>query len=399
MVQDSTSLQLIHHSPDLKRLYKEGYEIEIRENYLLLKNVPYVCLDAEIKYGVMIAALAYNDNVAVQPPDHTVWWAGFMPCDRDGNSLAHILQVGRNSVTGPRARQELGDGVLGDYNFSKKPVDGAYADYYEKMTTYEQLISRHALELDPNVTAQTFAPALASQDSPFVYSDSATARAQIGPVVDKLKLSSVAIVGLGGTGSYILDFVAKTPVKEIHLFDGDRFGQHNAFRAPGAPPAETFEQPPRKSDYYKDIYSTMHRGISSHSYIDEANVEFLKDMDFVFLASGSGELTQLAERRLLEFEVPFVRVGMGLYKTEDEFVGGMLRIAFNKPSRELPTPNDDEGIYTSAIQIADLNALNAVLAVIRWKKYLEFYVDAEPRAAMLYQISGNSLSNNDGDRT
>jgi tRNA A37 threonylcarbamoyladenosine dehydratase len=46
----------------------------------------------------------------------------------------------------------------------------------------------------------------------------------------------------GGTGSYVLDFVAKTPVKEIHLFDGDIFDQHNAFRAPGAPSGEELEQ-------------------------------------------------------------------------------------------------------------------------------------------------------------
>jgi hypothetical protein len=32
----------------------------------------------------------------------------------------------------------------------------------------------------------------------------------------------------------VLDFTAKTHVKEIHLFDGDTFFQHNAFRAPGA---------------------------------------------------------------------------------------------------------------------------------------------------------------------
>jgi hypothetical protein len=37
--------------------------------------------------------------------------------------------------------------------------------------------------------------------------------------------------GLGGTGSYILDLVSKTPVNEILLFDSDDFLQHNAFRS------------------------------------------------------------------------------------------------------------------------------------------------------------------------
>ena len=32
-------------------------------------------------------------------------------------------------------------------------------------------------------------------------------------------------------------------------------------------------------------------------------------------------------------------------------------------------------IYRSNIQVADLNALNATLAVIRWKQYFGFYQD------------------------
>jgi hypothetical protein len=39
-----------------------------------------------------------------------------------------------------------------------------------------------------------------------------------------------------------LDFVAKTPVEEIHLFDSDVFLQHNAFRAPGAINKERFSE-------------------------------------------------------------------------------------------------------------------------------------------------------------
>ena len=36
-------------------------------------------------------------------------------------------------------------------------------------------------------------------------------------VTMKLELRKIAILGLGGTGSYVLYFVAKTPVREIHL--------------------------------------------------------------------------------------------------------------------------------------------------------------------------------------
>ncbi len=36
------SRQLISRSPDLQRLEDEGYDLEIRSGYLLVKDVPYV---------------------------------------------------------------------------------------------------------------------------------------------------------------------------------------------------------------------------------------------------------------------------------------------------------------------------------------------------------------------
>ena len=57
----------------------------------------------------------------------------------------------------------------------------------------------------------------------FRYLDTASSRAGISLLTGKLAVPKVAIVGLGGTGAYILDLVAKTPVSEIHLFDGDDF--------------------------------------------------------------------------------------------------------------------------------------------------------------------------------
>ena len=57
----------------------------------------------------------------------------------------------------------------------------------------------------------------------FRYPDMATTRAGIGAATEKLLSDRVAIIGLGGTGSYILDLLAKSPINEIHIFDGDVF--------------------------------------------------------------------------------------------------------------------------------------------------------------------------------
>ena len=76
----------------------------------------------------------------------------------------------------------------------------------------------------------------------------------------KLAPLRIAIVGLGGTGSYVLDLVAKTSVREIHLFDDDLFLQHNAFRAPGAASLDDLRRQLTKVQYLHDLYSKMRSG-------------------------------------------------------------------------------------------------------------------------------------------
>lgn len=83
----------------------------------------------------------------------------------------------------------------------------------------------------------------------------ATARAGVSGLSDRLEGGSVAIIGLGGTGSYVLDLVSKTPVAAIHLFDDDLFLQHKAFRAPGAGAGEDITARRTKVDHFANVYS------------------------------------------------------------------------------------------------------------------------------------------------
>ena len=50
--------------------------------------------------------------------------------------------------------------------------------------------------------------------------------------------------------------------------------------------------------------------------------------------------------------------------------------------------------YATNIQVADLNALNA-LAVVRWKKLFGFYLDFEGEHNSTYSIDTNSLISDD----
>lgn len=391
------SRELISRSPDLKRLQDEGYDIEERAGHLLVKHVPYVNPSGEVKYGTTISKLELSGDVTTKPTDHVVYFDGETPCNRHGQVLSKIV----NSS----GHQDFGSGIVAEHTFSSKPANG-YPDYYEKMTTYVHMLAGPAQAIDPDATAKTFPVIEATEDeSVFWYIDTASSRAEIGAISEKLKLHSVAIVGLGGTGAYILDLVAKTPVGEIHLFEGDRFLQHNAFRSPGAPSIDELRQAQRKVSYFHERYSRMHRHIIPHEgYLQEGNLEILRGMAFVFLAIDDGKAKEAIVAALEEYGIPFVDVGMGVYEA-DGFLAGQLRVTTSTPQQRdhvrhknrIPFSDreDEEDDYSQNIQIADLNALSAALAVIKWKKLFGFYRDLENEHFTIYEVDGNHILNED----
>lgn len=386
--------QLINRSPDLKQLRNEGYHVEIRSQHLLLHDIPYVNSKGEVKRGTLVSVLDLAGQKTTTPSTHVALFQGDQPCHKDGSVIEEIRHQSR--------QKRLANDLVVDRSFSNKP-SGGYENYHHKMSTYAAIIAGPAEALDPNATPRTF-PVLESneEESVFKYRDTASSRAGIGALSQKLELSKVAIVGLGGTGSYILDLVSKTPVSEIHLFDGDKFSQHNAFRAPGAAPMSSLEEEPQKVDYLREVYSAIHRGVVAHdTYIDEANSEALQEMDFVFLSLDKSNVKKELIKRLEEFGVPFVDVGMGI-NIDGDSLGGTVRTTASTEDRrdhvEERIPLDDgaaDDAYSQNIQIADLNALNASLAVIRWKKLFGFYSDLEGEHHSAYMINGNEIINDE----
>lgn len=385
------SRALINRNPDLRRLQDDGYDIRIVAQHLAM-DVPYVNSRREVRRGTLVSTLALNADMTMRPDNHVMMFAGEHPCDQHGAELARIKHASN--------RQVIAEGLTVEYSFSSKPTDG-YADYYEKMTTYANILWGPAHAIDPRCTPRTYPVLLADDDeSVFLYLDTASSRAGITGVNAKLAMPKLAIIGIGGTGSYVLDLVAKTPPGEIHLFDGDRFLQHNAFRSPGAASKDQLAQRWNKAEYFAAQYAPMRRGIIAHPYhITPDNVWDLDEMSFVFLCMDKG----VPKAPIIEhFEargIPFIDVGMGI-NLIDNALQGMLRVTTSTPAKRdhvrqrvsLADPAvDDE--YHHNIQIADLNALNAALAVMRWKKYCGFYHDLEREHHTTLSIDGNHLLN------
>jgi hypothetical protein len=364
---------------------------------LVVSDIPYATSRREVAYGKLIAFLNMANDTVGKPRDHVVKFAGEYPCDGKGKEIVQIRNASGD--------EPLGDGLIANHTFSAKPQQGDYQTYYDLILGYIRILGGPAETIDPIPTPRQFRPVPAvDDDDVFVYEDTASSRAEIGAVTDKLRLPSVAIIGLGGTGSYLLDLLAKVPIREIHLFDGDRYLQHNAFRSPGAPALQALESRPYKVEHWASIYSQMHRGIRPHAvFIDAENIELLKGMTFVFIACDRGAVKSQLVTFLQENEISFLDVGMGV-NLVDGSLGGLLRVTtitsghwshLGTQGRISIADDETDNEYVRNIQIADLNALNASLAVVKFKKLFGFYRDLELEHNTTYTIDGNALINDD----
>ena len=94
---------------------------------------------------------------------------------------------------------------------------------------------------------------------------------------------------------------------------------------------------------------------------------------------------------------------MGLEPPVDGSLGGILRVTTSTPEkrdhfhdgRVAFAGGGEKDIYSSNIQVADLNALNAVMAVIKWKKIRGFYRDLERELHSTYTTDVNMVVNGD----
>jgi len=237
----------------------------------------------------------------------------------------------------------------------------------------------------------------------FKYPDTNSSRANIEYINQVFHNQKVAIIGMGGTGSYMLDFIAKTPVKEIHIYDGDIFQLHNAFRAPGAISSEKLESKAgiKKVDYFYEIYSKMHEGIRKYPvYLTKDNIEQLKGLDFVFISVDRNKVRSFITQTLLNMKIPFIDVGMGVNLVDNKLIGTM-RVTHGTPEKHdhlnnrIGSVEFDENDYSTNIQIAELNCLNAILAIMKWKKTIGFYQDLKQENNSLLFINTNKLLNED----
>lgn len=376
-------------NPHINRLVNEGYIVTIDGQFLIIDNVPYVSSANVVSRAALISSYNLVAGVANVGNDHTVWFTGSVPCMADGTSLANVMVVDepKDTIAGRQVQCRLSN--------KPDPIGNMLDNHYNKIIHYIRKLTAFAQAVDPNATAsQNGSFCTRTQPSVFLYPNTAIGRSGLDAYEAKLKLKKVAIIGLGGTGSYILDALAKTEVLEIHLYDGDVIDIHNAYRMPGALSIEEACGEALKTDYLKQLYDRMRTGVFSHpKKVDPSNLHELDNCDFVFIAVDHGPSRGLIANYLASKGIPFIDVGIGVDKiTETTELHARARVTFvtNETANlvaSLPVADDTEDAVYNNIQLVELNAINAMLAIARYKQYLKFYTDEAHANIIKYKCS------------
>jgi hypothetical protein len=378
---------LVNHNEDLKKLMDKGFAIALDSDHLVIRDIPYLDENGELKIGTIVSKLDFVDQDHVRQVDHQIFFCGSHPYELNGQMIANL---GGGPMTITLASLDL----TVERSFSNKPTaTGAYSDHFEKIENYVALFSGPAMAKYPGITPYTFKEYNSTNDSVFKFSDTLTSRAEIGDLSIKFKDDIIAIIGLGGTGSYILDFLAKTPVKEIRGFDYDKYHVHNAFRSPGKLSADDLGK--SKAEVYQSRYDSFRHNLKIEpKFIMADSEDDLKSVTFAFVCVDKGSSRATIIELMIKMGIPFIDVGMGLNRANGA-IGGMLRTTYY-PVEEAqriadkklaPMADYPDDIYRTNIQISELNALNASMAVLKYKQARGFYSDKDNFYTMLFDIN------------
>ena len=288
----------------------------------------------------------------------------------------------------------IGNYISGDENWSNISIKKGSQESPEEDTSASDLVHRYAKQIVGALSKAGYSEtAFLTMQNPFKIPNTFEARAAIGPVQDRIREQRIGIIGLGGTGAYVLDLISKTPVVDIHLVDADHVDWHNFMRAPGAPTREEIKAAhkarPLKVDYYFSKYSSFRDGINAHPVLlDDLTklTEFLSKnpVDFAFVCidqrkDSDSPRQDVVYSALSEAGIPFIDSGVSITLEGIAVRGAVTTSAYAAGSMDWKDaiPNvrveGDMPGYRN-VQLPEVNALAASLAVMEWRRRTEQYV-------------------------
>lgn len=354
-----------------------GFTVEMGHDVVVAKGVP--CLLANSEVGACTIDKSFDPE-------------GGKPNERIGGAV-HGVRITTGEAHGGRVYNAdgtpVGNYIGGDgQTWSNISIQKGSQDSPEGDVSPSATVHRYAKQIVGAVSAAGhYEPVFLEAQGPFKIPNTFEARAAIGPVQNRIRDQRIAIIGLGGTGAYVLDLIAKTPVVEIHLLDFDNLDWHNFMRAPGVPSAEEIgsqrEEPLLKVGYYCSKYAPLREGIHPHATrVDSLSklAQFLSahPIDFAFVcidqaADADSPRQDAVYMALSEAGVPFIDSGVSITLDDHAIRGAVTTSAYSDGSLAWKEAIPNARVEGDApgyrnVQLPEVNALAASLAVMEWRR-------------------------------
>ncbi len=292
--------------------------------------------------------------------------------DRHGEPIGNSVKTGENNCT-----------------ISIKKDSGEYVNAWDALKTYISAVYSGFRAGETNDGRDL--------ERPYTFQISEERSREEVEWLDLVRGERVAIIGLGGVGSWIADLVAKADVAEVHGWDADKIEAKNIIRMPGAVNPDWIGKP--KAVWFEETYREFRKGVFGHQEnVGEQNIEqALSGITYCFMAVDDDEARSIVCSAMEDVGIPFVDVGLSLSRTDNSQVYGSIRIV-NALSHDaawrkaIPQVGQSGQEIYGRLELPDMGALAAGLAVQSWRKMRGQMLPGCALECLLYRLETDQIT-------
>ena len=290
-----------------------------------------------------------------------------------------------------RAGAEIGNAIKSDEKswctLSMKRDVGEYEDAWQALRTYVNAIYAGFTTSDTQSTRRV--------ERPYTFDIIGDKSRSEVEWLDLVAGERIAIVGLGGVGSWIADLVTKSDVYELHAWDDDVIEPRNIIRMPGAVDPQWLGK--HKAEWFQQTYSSIHRRVrGSRVRVTKDNVqEVVTDTTFAFVAVDDDESRLMVCDAMFSARIPFVSVGLSLARRDTQATAS-VRVVTAHAHREswrgaIPRVGQAGQDDYARLELPDISAMAAGWAIQSWRKMRGQIPQSQPEECMVYHAEDHSI--------
>ncbi|TXD63281.1 ThiF family adenylyltransferase [Ralstonia sp. TCR112] len=255
-------------------------------------------------------------TAATLKPDYCIEINNRARAAEAGVFIAHT-HPGVDALQGFSAVDDDGERALADYFRHRLPA----ADHFAAVVTSRHIFARHMGPSRP-----VLARCVGRMVTGFGENTSADMEAydrQVRALGEEgqrhLSTLRVAVVGLGGTGSVLVQMLAHLGVGAFLLIDYDAVELTNLNRLVGATPTDVGQ---RKVDVAAKLVSSINPAAAVTSVVGDvthdSTARMLTEVDFIFGCTDSVSSRAVLNQFAYQYLVPFIDIGVGVFVHEGQ---------------------------------------------------------------------------------